>query len=113
MQKTGYVWSFLALFWLVPGFALDDPFVGFFSAELDGRRYQLAIDRVSSTTYDGLLQIHAVRLQLDARRFGERVVGILRSHSVELRFGAQLEGSALVLQTEDGRRVVLLRTGRQ
>jgi hypothetical protein len=86
---------------------------GFSALRSTAGGYQLAIDRVSSTTYDGLLQIDADRLQLDARRFGELVVGILRSHRVELRFGTQLEGNALILQTEDGRRVVLLRTGRQ
>ena len=67
----------------------------------------MTIDRVNSTTYDGLLQIDADKMQLDARRFGEWIGGMLRSHTVELRFRAELKGSALIVQTADERRVVL------
>ena len=48
-------------------------------------------------------------MQLDARRYGERIRGLLRSYAAELRFRAQLQGSALILEIEDGRRVVLWR----
>ena len=66
------------------GIAQDDPFVGYFSGELDGSQYQATIERFDSTTYDGLLQIDGEKMQLDARGFG----GLLRNHSVELRFRA-------------------------
>jgi len=56
------------------------------------------------------LQIDAEKVQLDARRFGERFGGMLRSHELELRFRVELKGNALILQIEDGRRVVLRRT---
>ena len=110
MKEKQFFWSFLALLWLLPSSASDDPFVGFFSGELDGKRYGVTIDRVNATTYDGLLQIDGDKMQLDARRFGERISGMLRSHTVELRFRAELKGSALIVQTEDERRVVLWRT---
>jgi hypothetical protein len=80
-----------------------------FSVELDGSQYQVTIDRFDSTTYDGLLQIDGKKMQLDARRYGERLNGLLRKHSVELRFHAELQGSALILEIEDGRRIVLWR----
>ena len=99
----------LALIWLVSAIAQDDPLVGFFSGEFDGKRYQMTIDRFSATTYDGILQIDDDKFQLDARRYGERVDGILPNETDELRFRARLEGSALILETEDGRRVVLWR----
>jgi hypothetical protein len=73
-------------------------------------QYQATIERFDSTTYDGLLQIDGEKLQLDARRYGERVEGLLRSYSAELRFRAQLQGSALILEIEDGRRIVLWRS---
>jgi hypothetical protein len=73
-------------------------------------QYQATIERFDSTTYDGLLQIDGEKLQLDAKRYGERVGGLLRSYSAEFRFRAQLQGSALILEIEDGRRIVLWRS---
>ena len=110
MKKVQARWLLLALLWLVSGYALDDPFVGFFGGELDGSRYEVTIDRVSATTYDGLLLIDGDRMQLDARRYGDRVGGLLRSYSAELRFRAQLQGSALIFEFEDARRIVLWRS---
>jgi hypothetical protein len=92
-----------------PLYAADDPFVGYFSGELDGIQYQVIIERFSSTTYDGLLQIDDAKMQLDAKRYGERFAGLLRNHAGELRFRAELQGSALILEVEDGRRIVLWR----
>jgi hypothetical protein len=56
------------------------------------------------------LQIDGEKLQLDARRYSERVGDLLRSYSAELRFRAQLQGSALIFEMEDGRRIVLWRS---
>ena len=57
MKKTQSLGFILALVWLLTGIAQDDPFVGYFSGELDGSRYEVTIDRVNATTYDGLLLI--------------------------------------------------------
>ena len=103
-------WLCLSLIWLVSAVAQDDPLVGFFSGEFDGKRYRMTMDRFSATAYDGILQIDDDRFQLDASRYGERVKGVLRNETKELRFRARLEGSALILEMEDGRRVVLWRT---
>jgi hypothetical protein len=107
MKKAQSVGFILTLVWLVTGIAQDDPFVGHFSGELDGIQYQTTIERFSSTTYDGLLQIDDDKMQLDASRYGERVAGLLRNQAGELRFRAELQGSVLILEIEDGRRVVL------
>ena len=109
MKKAQSLGFILTLIWLLTGIAQDDPFVGFFSGELDGSRYEVTIDRVNATTYDGLLLIEGEKMQLDARRYGERVGGLLRSYTAELRFRARLQGSVLILEIEDGRRVVLWR----
>ena len=106
IQSVGFI---LMLVWLMTGIAQDDPFVGYFSGELDGIQYQVTIERFSPTVYDGLLQIDGEKMQLDAKRYGERFAGLLRNHSGELRFRAELRGSAMILEVEDGRRVVLWR----
>jgi hypothetical protein len=110
MKKTQSLGFILTLVWLVTGIAQDDPLVGYFSGEIDGIQYQATIERFDSTTYDGLLQIDAEKWQLDARRYGERVAGLLRNQAGELHFRAELQGSVLILEIEDGRRVVLWRT---
>ena len=98
------------LVWLTAGIAQDASFVGYFSGELDGMHYQVTIERFNSTSYDGLLQIDGEKMQLDAKRYGERVRGMLRNQTGELRFRAQLQGSALIVETEDGRRIILWRS---
>ena len=113
MKKAQAVWFFLALVWLATGIAQDDPFVGYFSGELDGMHYQVTIERFNSTSYDGLMRIDGEKMQLDARRYGEQVRGMLRSHTGELRFRAQLQGSALIVEIEDGRRIILGRSNSQ
>ena len=113
MKKAQAVGFFLVLVWLATGIAQDDPFVGYFSGELDGMHYQATIERINSTSYDGLMWIDGEKMQLDARRYGEQVSGMLRSQTGELRFRAQLRGSALNVETEDGRRVILWRSNGQ
>ena len=48
-------------------------------------------------------------MQLDARRYGELMGGRLADESRQLRFRARVEGGILILETEDGRRIVLRR----
>ncbi len=90
-------------------YASDDPFVGYFSGDLEDRHYRITIDRVNASTYDGILLIDSEPLQLDARRYGEIMSGLLRSHSEQFGFRARIEGGILILNTEDGRRLILQR----
>lgn len=112
MKKTVAVFC-LALSWLLPGQVMADPYVGHFVGELDGHHYRVTIDRVNSTTYDGILWIDDERMQLDARRYGERMSGRLADQSQQLGFRARIEGSILILETEDGRRLILRRSNPQ
>ena len=97
------------LSWSPPAGAVSDPYLGFFVGDLDGRHYRVDIDRVDATTYDGILWIDDERMQLDARRYGELMGGRLADESRQLRFRARVEGGILILETEDGRRIVLRR----
>jgi len=70
---------------------------------------QVSIDQFSASTYDGILLIDGDKMQLDARRYGDLINGRLSNAAGQLGFRATFEGSALILQIEDGRRVVLWR----
>ena len=63
-----------------------DPYIGYFVGEHEGRDYRVNIDPVSSATYDGILTIDGERMQLDARRYGENLTGLLRNHSEQFGF---------------------------
>ena len=52
MKKIQSIGFILTLVWLATGITQDDPFVGYFSGELNGIQYQATIERFSSTTYD-------------------------------------------------------------
>jgi len=90
----------------MPGQAMDDPYVGYFIADLGDRHYRLNIERVNASTYDGILQIDGEPMQLDARRYGERMHGLLRNHREKIGFRARIEGGILLMQTDDGRRII-------
>lgn len=109
MTKKGLTPLLVMLLWLPFARAASDPFVGYFVGDLGDRYYRMTIDRVSAATYDGILRIDDERLQVDARRYGELLGGRLANESRQLRFRARLEGSILVLEIEDGGRIVLRR----
>ena len=102
-------WLSLTLMWFVPGQVLGDPIAGSFNGELNGQHYQVSIDQFSASTYDGIMLIDGDKMQFDARRSGDLISGRLSNATVQLGFRATLEGSALIMQIEDGRRVVLWR----
>jgi hypothetical protein len=108
MNKTA-VFICVALMWLLPGWVAADPYVGYFVGDLEGRHYRVNIERVNANTYDGILQIDDERMQLDARRYGELLSGRLASQARQLGFHGRLEGDILILDTEDGCRIVLRR----
>lgn len=113
MNKTVSVLLCSALLWLLPGRVIADSYVGYFVGDLDGRHYRINIDRVNATTYDGILRIDDEPLQLDARRYGELMSGRLANQSQQLGFRARIEGDILILETEDGRRIILRRSNPQ
>ena len=100
MKAIISAWISLNLVWLVPGQVLGDPVVDFFSDELNGRHYQVIIERFNASTYDGIMQIDGDKMQFDARRNGDLISGRLNNAAEQPGFRAKLEG---------GRRVVLWR----
>ena len=108
MKKLSHYLLPLLLSFIAPAFAAD-PFVGQFSGALDGREYRITIDQFSAGAYDGLLQVDGEPMQLDARRYGEYITGLLQSEREKFGFRARLQGSILIVETEDGRRIVMQR----
>ncbi len=98
------------LVWSLPLFAIDDPYIGHFGGELNGQQYRVDIDKVSATSYDGLLQIDDEKMQLDARRYGEFLIGRLASETAQFGFRARVQGGALIMEIDDARRIVFWRT---
>ena len=47
---------------------------------------------------------------LDARRYGELMGGRLADEAQQIGFRARIEGNILIMETEDGRRLVLRRS---
>ena len=94
---------------LVASAVVADPYVGQFGGELDGREYRITIDAFSAGAYDGLAVVDGEPMQLDARRYGEYLTGLLQSETEKTGFRARLMGSILVVETQDGRRIVLHR----
>jgi hypothetical protein len=113
MNKTALVLICSSLLWLLPGWVSADPYVGYFVGDLDGRHYRVNIERVNANTYDGILQIDDERMQLDARRYGELVRGRLANQARQLGFHGRMEGGILIIDTEDGLRIVLRRSDQQ
>ena len=108
MKKLLYVLLPLLLCFATPTIAAD-PFVGQFRGEFDGREYRITIDQFSAGAYDGRLQVDGEPMQLDARRYGEYITGLLQSEREKFGFRARLQGSILIVETEDGRRIVMQR----
>lgn len=98
------------LVWSLPLFAIDDPYVGHFGGELNGQQYRVVIDKISASTYDGLLRIDGEKMQLDARRYGELLVGRLASETAQYGFRARVQGAAFIMEIDDARRIVFWRT---
>ena len=96
MSRAVSVLLWVLLLWLLPLQASDDPYVGKFFGDLDGRHYRVSIGRVNSSTYDGILLVDDQPMQLDARRYGEHMSGLLRSHSEQFGFRARIEGGILI-----------------
>ena len=108
--------SIATLLWalsLLPLAVVADPFVGQFSGEVDGRAYRITIDAFSAGAYDGLLLVDGEPMQLDARRYGEYLTGLLQSETEKTGFRARLQGSILVVETQDRRRIVMHRQAAQ
>ncbi len=81
---------------------IADGFVGSYIGQLDGEEYLLSISLNDSGQYEGELRVGDVRLQLNARRFGEKIAGLIAAADDSFGFVANLQGKALIFQDEEG-----------
>lgn len=81
---------------------IADGFVGSYTGQLDGEEYLLSISLNDSGQYEGELRVDGVRLQLNARRFGEKIAGLIAAADDSFGFVANLQGKALIFQDEEG-----------
>lgn len=109
MGKSIHLVLFAILLTLVSPQAVADPYEGYFTGELDGREYRATIDLFSAGAYDGILLVDGEPMQIDARRHGDFLTGLLRNNTEQFGFRGRLQGSILVMEIEDGRRLVLRR----
>ncbi|MDH3635521.1 MAG: hypothetical protein OES20_12560 [Gammaproteobacteria bacterium] len=82
--------------------AIADAYTGTFSGWLEGEEYQLSISQNETGQYQGELQVAGVVLLLNARRFGDRIAGQIGGADESFGFVANLQGSALIFEDEEG-----------
>ena len=100
----------LCVAWLhAAAFDDNDPYLGYFSAEIEGVMYSVNIERFDATSYDGIFKIGDERFQFEGRRFGEQLGVRLANETRQLQFRGNVQGAALILHAEDGQRFVLYR----
>ena len=78
--------------------AQDDPFVGRFSGEIDGRMHELLIYSDSPGSYDGELRAEGKRLPMIGRRFGEYLIGKIGFPDDVFEFRARILGAVLLVE---------------
>jgi len=82
--------------------AFADAYTGTFSGWLEGEEYQLSISRNETGQYQGELEVAGVVLQLNARRFGDRIAGQVGGADGSFGFVASLQGNLLIFEDEEG-----------
>ena len=114
MNKTCFVGFCFVLLMLGSTRAAADLFEGEFYTQVGKQRYQMTVKRVSGSGYEGIIQVDGIGLmQIDARRFGDRLVGRLNDSSGGQGFIAEMSAGAPVLQLEDGQTLVFRRVTSQ
>jgi hypothetical protein len=81
---------------------IADAYTGTFTGWLEGEEYQLTIAQDDNGLYAGELQVAGVVLSLNARRFGDRIAGQVGGADESFGFVANLQGSALIFEDEEG-----------
>lgn len=94
--------GYLLLLLLCIESVIADAYTGTFTGWLEGEEYQLTIVQDDSGLYAGELQVAGVVLSLNARRFGDRIAGQVGVADESFGFVANLQGSALIFEDEEG-----------
>ena len=82
-----------------------DPFVGNFTAEVDGKRYELLIEHFSGAQYDGVWQVDGKPQLLYASRRGDQFRGRVGDADEGFNFVARAQGALLLFDLPEGRRI--------
>ncbi len=80
--------------------AQDDPFVGRFSGEIDGKMHELLIYSDSPGNYDGELRADGKRVPMIGRRFGEHMMGQIGFPEDAFKFRGRVQGAILLLERQ-------------
>ena len=102
MSKLLVRFGYLFLVLLSIESVIADPYTGTFTGLLEGEEYRLSISGNGGGQYEGKLRVDGVIMPLNARRFGDRIAGQIGIADDSFEFVANLQGSALLLQDEDG-----------
>ena len=102
MSKLLVRFGYLFLVLLSIESVIADPYTGTFTGLLEGEEYQLSISGNGGGQYEGKLRVDGLIMSLNARRFGDRIAGRIGVADDSFEFVAKLQGSALLLQDEDG-----------
>lgn len=78
-----------------------DPLTGDYSARVRGQDYELVLRSDDGRIYEGYLRIDTRSLPLDARRFGDRLVGRAGRADEAVGLIVESRGMGLLLQIDD------------
>ena len=114
MNKSCFGYFFLVLMMLVSTRVNADLFEGKFHAMVGNERYQMTIHTSTASGYEGVINVDGdPSMQIDARRFGDKIAGRLNSISGSQGFTADAGTGTLVFQLEDGGTIVFRRVNTQ
>ena len=109
MKKIIFSCFFLVLF-LVP--AMADPFVGTFSGEMDGERYELSLKKSEDNKYTGVMSVEGYQIQLLGVREDKQLYGQFLEEGDVYEFVATAkENGALFFEDEDGESILFVKIG--
>ncbi len=79
-----------------------DPFAGRFVAHHAGERIELELEIVAAGGYEGVLRRDGETLLLQARRFGDRLVGRIGDETGGIAILVEARGMGISIRLDDG-----------
>ncbi len=101
MKPTIAPVALLLLVWLADAALAGDPFAGDFVARARGHDYELFLRSDEGRIFEGYLRMDARSRPLDARRFGDRLVGRAGRGDDAVGLVVEVRGMGLLLRIDD------------
>ena len=99
MRRRQVVFSIAVLLALLPAAArAEDAFTGRFAGHYGGERIELEIELIGAGRYEGALRRGDEILLLQARRFGDRLVGRVGNETAGVAVLVEARGMGIALQ---------------